>query len=86
MPVQGTACGTLKLVMGAVQEDLEVNNLLEVAHPLLPVHDELLLETREDVAEEIAALIRYRFETCVRLRVPIKASSATSLTWGSLQK
>lgn len=86
MPIQGFACGTLKLTMGQVQQDLESSGLDELCHPLLPIHDEILFECRADVAEEMADLVESRFEQCVQLRVPIKASSAQSLNWGSLPK
>ncbi len=85
-PIQGTAQGTVKITMAAVMDDLETNNLLEVCQPLLQIHDELLFECRNDVLEEIGEMVKYRFETCVRLRVPIKAGIATADTWGSLPK
>jgi DNA polymerase-1 len=85
-PIQSTAQGTVKLVMAEVWDDFEAMGLLDVCHPLLQIHDELLFECREDVAEEVAAHVRSRFEHCVRLEVPIRASSATSLSWGTLPK
>lgn len=85
-PIQSTAQGTVKLVMAEVYDDMAGGGLLEVAHPILQIHDELLFECRADMAEEIAAHVTYRFENCVRLEVPIKAGSAQSLTWGSLPK
>lgn len=83
-PIQSTAQGTVKLTMAAVHDDMV--SMTEVAHPLLQIHDELLFECRQDVADEVAAHVSWRFETCVELDVPIKASSAQSLTWGSLPK
>jgi DNA polymerase I len=53
---------------------------------LLQVHDELIFECRDDVLEEWAAQVTYRFENCVRLNVPIKASTASAPTWGDLEK
>lgn len=86
-PLQSTAQGTVKLTMAAVMDDLVDGGLLgDVYHPLLQIHDEILGEVREDMAEEIAALIQWRFETCVELRVPIKASYATAPAWGKLKK
>ncbi len=85
-PMQASAQGTIKLTMAAVWDDLIINNLLDVCHPLLQVHDELLCETREDVVEEIGQMISYRFETCVPLEVPIKTGTAVAPTWGDLPK
>lgn len=86
-PIQSTAQGTVKLTMAAVQDDLARLKMLgNNVWPLLQIHDELLFEARKDVADELAAMVAQRFETCVRLTVPIKASSAQSHTWGSLPK
>lgn len=85
-PYQSGAQGTIKLAMAAVMDDLEQGNLLDIVHVLLQVHDELVFECREDVAEDLIELVRYRFETCVELEVPIKASGAKAETWGDLEK
>lgn len=86
LPYQGGAQGTIKLTMAAVQDDLEQGHLLDICQPLLQIHDELLFEVQEDMAEEIAAYVKWRFETCVELRVPIKAGASTAPTWGSIAK
>jgi DNA polymerase-1 len=85
-PMQSGAQGTIKLAMAAVMDDLERDGLLEVCHPLLQVHDELLFECREDVAVGVAEHVIWRFETLVPLAVPIKASMAIADNWGSLPK
>jgi DNA polymerase-1 len=84
-PYQSGAGGTFKLTMGAFNEDIE-NGLEEVVVPHLPIHDELVFTAREDIADEAIELLKYRFETCVRLRVPIKAGGAKAATWGQLEK
>lgn len=83
MPIQGFACGTLKLTMGAVMEDLV--GMRDVWHPLLPVHDEILSEVREDEAEEIGEHIKFRFSTCVKLSVPLSAEWKVGKTWGEVK-
>lgn len=85
-PIQSTAQGTVKLTMGAVYDDMVAGNLFEVAHPILQIHDEILFECREDVAEDMAQLTGYHFEHSVKLDVPIKSSSATAYSWGTLAK
>lgn len=87
-PIQSTAQGTVKLTMAAVHDDLTNGGLYgEVVYPLLQIHDELLFECREDVVEEIAELVKWRFETCVELKVPIKAGAAMSnQSWGAVPK
>ncbi|MBU6231699.1 hypothetical protein KGP36_03440 [Patescibacteria group bacterium] len=85
-PYQSGAQGTIKLTMAAVQDDLEQCGMLEVIHPLLQVHDELLFEARDDVVDELIESVKYRFESCAPLRVPIKAGGAKAATWGDLDK
>lgn len=84
-PYQSGAQGTIKLTMAALTEDFELG-LYEVAHPLLQVHDELVFECREDVAEELIGLCQYHFANCVRLSVDIKSGGATAPSWGLLEK
>jgi DNA polymerase-1 len=87
LPMQGGAQGTIKLVMAEVDDFFNrFPELGEVGKFLLQVHDELLLECREDVADEIGEFIKSRFEACVPLLVPIKASVAKAKTWGDLDK
>jgi DNA polymerase-1 len=85
-PYQSGAQGTIKLTMAAVQDDLEQGSLLEVVHPLLQVHDELLFEVRDDLVDDLSALVEHRFRTCAPLEVEIEASSASAYNWGSLEK
>jgi DNA polymerase-1 len=87
MPIQGFACGTLKLVMAQVQQELtDVGMYGDVWYPLLPIHDEILSEVREDMAEEVGTYIADCFRQCVELRVPLDAEWATSPSWGTLVK
>lgn len=87
MPTQSGAQGTIKLVMAEVQDTFEREGMLgNIVNPLLQVHDELLFEVREDMAEEIGEYVAHTFEHCVQLRVPIKAGTAVAANWGSLAK
>lgn len=87
-PIQSTARGTVKLTSAAVWDDLNASGMYgTTVWPLLDIHDELLFEVRDDVLEEIADLVKWRFETCVALDVPIKAGSASSAeSWGKVPK
>lgn len=85
-PVQSTAQGTVKLAMASVYDDMVNAKMFDVAHPLLQVHDELLFECRVDVRDEIAEAVKYRFETCVKLDIPIKAGVAYADCWGKMPK
>jgi DNA polymerase-1 len=72
--------------MAAVYDDLRDGRLFDVCHPLLQIHDELLFECREDVADDVAELVKERFESCVELAIPITAGAAKAATWGAVPK
>jgi DNA polymerase I len=86
-PIQSTAQGTIKLTMAALDDDFQQGLYGDVLYPLLQIHDELLFEVRDEYVEMVAEMAKYRFETCVELRVPIKAGAATSSeSWGKVPK
>lgn len=85
-PIQAAAAGCLKLAMAAVHDDIEDGGLMDLVKFHLPIHDEILSSAREDIAEEVGSMIAGRFESCVRLDVPIKAGTAMADTWGALDK
>jgi len=88
-PMQSGAQGTIKITMAAVDDDLDAcgESIYEVVHPLLQVHDELLFEVRDDMADELGSMVKYRFETLFPcFAVEIKASVAKATSWGLLPK
>jgi DNA polymerase I len=48
---------------------------------LLQIHDELVFECSEGVAEETKGFIVERMEGAMELDVPLKVSAASSRTW-----
>lgn len=87
LPLQGTARGIIKLGETQVFDDFQEMGVLgDILNPVLDVHDELVLEIREDMAEEIGSHIVTRFESVARLKVPIKASVAKAPVWGRISK
>jgi DNA polymerase-1 len=85
-PIQATAQGTVKVSQAEVYDLMTEFKMLDVAHPVLQVHDELLFEVRKDVADDLAYMVQEVFEHCVTLSVPIKSGSATADNWGALVK
>lgn len=85
-PIQGTAQGTVKLVMARTEDDRHEMGLEDVVWPQLQIHDELLYACHRSVADDWAEHVKMRFEQCVRLEVAIKAGSAMAPNWGSLPK
>lgn len=87
MPIQGFACGVFKLGMAETMDTMEAARMYgDVWWPLLPIHDEILSECREDVAEEIGEHIADIFRRTVTLRVPLDADYASAPTWGGIVK
>lgn len=87
MPIQGFACGCLKLSMAQIFDELTSEKLMgTLYHPLLPIHDEVLGEVRQDLAEQVGEYISYVFSNCVKLEVPITAEWACAPTWGKIVK
>lgn len=84
-PYQSGAQGTIKLTMAETHDTWQLG-MQEVVKPCLQIHDELLYVCRDDVADEWTSYVESVFESCVPLKVPIKAGSAKAKTWGDLEK
>ena len=79
MPVQGTAADIIKLAMVRVSERLKAE--LPDCRLILQVHDELLIEAPEALAEQAAALLRETMEQVAALRVPLLTEVKTGKSW-----
>ena len=73
MPIQGTAADVLKRAMIDVYAALAAHNASRPApaRMILTVHDELLFETPEEHASEVATLVRDVMESAFPLDVPL---------------
>ena len=78
-PIQGTAADLIKLAMIRVEKAL--NEQYPEAKLLLQVHDELIVECPEHMAEEVAALVSREMEGVAQLRVPLTAEAKTGKSW-----
>lgn len=87
LPIQGTARGIVKLGETQVYDELlEMGVVNDICQPVLDVHDELLCCVQERWADEIGSHITNVFENVVKLRVPLKASTAKAQVWGKMPK
>jgi len=77
MPIQGSAADIIKLAMLALIPRLKPTG----ARLLLQVHDELILEAHEAVADEVAELVREIMESAYPLKVPIVAEVGRGANW-----
>ena len=78
-PIQGTAADIIKLAMVHVWRRLRAE--LPEARLILQVHDELIVEAPEAVAEKAAAILREEMEGAVKLSVPLTADANIGTTW-----
>jgi DNA polymerase-1 len=77
MPIQGTAADIIKVAMVQLDGQLEALG----ARLLLQVHDELLIETPEDRADEVAALTKRVMEGAAQLSVPLAVEVGVGPNW-----
>jgi len=78
-PMQGTAADIIKRAMIAVdawcaREDAP-------ARLIMQVHDELVLEVRNDAVEQVSEAVRQRMTAAAELRVPLRVDVGTGANW-----
>lgn len=78
-PIQGTAADIIKLAMIRVEKALNEN--FPEAQLLLQVHDELIVECPEEIAEPVAALVSREMENVAKLHVPLTAEAKYGKSW-----
>jgi DNA polymerase-1 len=82
MPIQGTAADILKMAMISLHQDLKKRASTGLSGcMILTVHDELLIEVRENEAEEVASIVRTRMEEVVSLNVPMIVNVGIGKNW-----
>ena len=78
-PIQGTAADLIKMAM------IRVHNALKAKYPdarlILQVHDELIVECPETIAEDVAHLVSSEMEQIASLKVPLTAEAKWGKTW-----
>lgn len=96
-PIQGTAADLMKMAMIEVYKELAKGQwpsspparggvgVVGAVKMILQVHDELVLEVKESLAEEVGALVKKTMENVVSLRVPIKVGVSSNRSWGEMK-
>ena len=77
--IQGSAADLMKLAMIKVHKELKSRKL--PAKMILQVHDELILEVRDNAAEDAAALLKKEMEGVYPLSVPLVVDVASGKNW-----
>ena len=78
-PMQGTAADIIKRAMIAV--DAWLADQSDRARMLMQVHDELVLEVREDAVDDIVAGLRERMAKAAELSVPLVVDVGVGANW-----
>ena len=78
-PIQGTAADIMKIAMIRLYNELKNRNLSSKI--LLQIHDELLLEVKEDEKEQVKELLRESMESAMKLKVPLEVELSEATNW-----
>lgn len=84
MPIQGTAADIIKLAMVKTRQRFLDKNL--DARVILQVHDELIVEAEESIANEASEILEYEMEHAVKLAVPLIAEVHKAKSWYSAKE
>ena len=78
-PIQGTAADIIKIAMNRVYARLQEEGLQ--SRLILQVHDELLLETREEELEQVSAILQEEMKGAAHLAVALEVDMHTGENW-----
>lgn len=78
-PIQGSAADIMKMAMIKVDEALKYKGY--DARIVLQIHDELLIECRDDIKEEVKALVVDVMKNAVSLSVDLEVEANIGKTW-----
>lgn len=81
MPAQGFAADIMKLAMLAVYKEYKNNPDVKL---ILQIHDEIILEVKSDLADEVAKRVKELMEGTYKLNVPLVADVAIGKNWGEI--
>jgi DNA polymerase-1 len=81
MPIQGMSADIVKLAMLKVATEYENDPEVKM---LLQVHDEIILEVKEEKAEEVAKRMKEIMENVYKLKVPLVVDVKVGDNWGEI--
>ncbi len=81
MPIQGTAADILKRAMIDLHAALSRAGGRDRARMILTVHDELVVEAREDAVAEVAEIVRTSMQSAAQLAVPLIVDVGIGRNW-----
>lgn len=81
MPIQGLAADIMKLAMIAVYNHFKNNEAVKM---ILQIHDEIILEVDENIAQAVAQKTKELMEKVYSLKVPLTVDVKVGKNWGEL--
>lgn len=86
MPIQGTAADLMKMAMIEVYKKIKAKKYSEEeVRMILQVHDELVLEVKKGLEDEISELVQKTMQEVAELRVPIETHVSIGHRWGEMK-
>lgn len=79
MPIQGTAADIIKIAMVRVYNRLKAEQL--DAKLIMQVHDELIVEAEDSIAEKVRDIVREEMENACSLSVQLASDANIGKTW-----
>ena len=76
-PIQGTAADIMKIAMNEVYDKLKDLD----AKIVLQVHDELIVEVKEEQKEKVKEIIKDSMENAAKLDIPLKVEISEAEDW-----
>ena len=80
---QGGTAVLMKRAMVTLYQKFQSPHLRGKVYMVNQIHDELLIEAREEVAAEVFVMVRHAMENSCELSVPIIADGAMGKSWGA---
>ncbi|MDX1949842.1 MAG: DNA polymerase, partial [Rickettsiales bacterium] len=77
-PLQGSSADIIKLAM------IKINQLNLQAKPLLQIHDELIFETPQELAESEAKIIKSTMQEVAKLSIPLIVDAKIGNNWAEI--
>ncbi len=91
-PLQGTAADCIKIAIRDADQALRNERLIEKAHLVLQVHDELVYEVDDDAVEKVSVLVENVMKNVLpreflknKRPVPLEVHVLTGKNWGEME-
>ncbi len=78
-PIQGTAADIIKIAMVRVHQELKKAKL--DSRLILQVHDELLIEAKEEELDQVKEILKREMMGAAKLEVPLEIDMHTGESW-----